>query len=124
MSGSTEERRRREQRGRAAEDKACQWLERAGYRIVARRLRTPAGEIDIVAERRPLLAFVEVKARSSAGKSLLSVSPQQAARIAAAATYFLADNAGYADAVIRFDVIAITPGAVPQHFPDAWRPEE
>ncbi len=81
----TAERRRREQRGRDAEALAAAFLRKAGYDILAERLRTPSGEIDLIAFRAPVLAFVEVKARTSIGRGLFALSPRQAARIAAAA---------------------------------------
>ncbi len=117
------ERRGRDQRGRDAEESAARFLEAAGYTILARRQRTPAGEIDLVAFRDPLLAFVEVKARASVGRGLFSLSERQAARIAGAAEYFLAENPAYADALVRLDLIVVTPGQPPRHFPNAWQSE-
>ena len=116
-----EERQRRERRGRDAEDKAAMFLEAGGYEIMQRRLRTPAGEVDLVAYRAPVLAFVEVKARASVGRGLFSLSERQAARIAAAAEFFLADNPLFQEAVIRLDLVVITPGGQPAHFPNAWQ---
>src|SRR6202011_2158397 len=51
--------------GLSAESRAAAYLMAKGYRILAKRFRTPYGEIDIVARRRNLLAFIEVKARAS-----------------------------------------------------------
>lgn len=117
----TEERRQREQRGRNAESQAAAFLEGHGYTILARRLRTPAGEVDLVAGRPPLLAFVEVKARASVGKGLYSLSERQAARIAAAAEYYLAEHPEHAQSLIRLDLVIIVPGQPPRHFPNAWQ---
>tara|TARA_R110002096_G_scaffold13053_8_gene46639 strand:- start:46 stop:426 length:381 start_codon:yes stop_codon:yes gene_type:complete len=117
----TAERRRREQRGRDAEALAAAFLRKAGYDILAERLRTPSGEIDLIAFRAPVLAFVEVKARTSIGRGLFALSPRQAARIAAAAEYFMADHPEYADAFARLDLIVIAPGQLPRHFPNAWQ---
>ena len=119
----TQERKRREQLGRDAEDRAAAYLEREGFALVGRRVRTPAGEVDLIAYREPLLAFVEVKARASAGRGLHSLSPRQATRIAGAAEWFLAENPGYADAIVRFDLIVVVPGGKPRHFTDAWQAE-
>ena len=82
-----EERQKREQKGRDAEDQVAAFLEAEGYAVVARRLRTPAGEIDLAAYREPVLAFVEVKAGKSVGQGLYSLSERQAARIAGAAEF-------------------------------------
>jgi|SRR6056297_721856 len=118
MSG---ERREREQRGRQAEDRAAAFLEAQGYTILAHRLRTPSGEVDLIAYQPPVLAFVEVKARASAGRSLFSLSERQAARIAAAAEFFLAEHPEHADSLVRLDLIAVSPGQPPRHFPNAWQ---
>ena len=115
------ERQRREQRGRDAEALAAAFLREAGYTILAERLRTPSGEIDLIAWQQPVLAFVEVKARASVGRGLFSLSARQAARIAAAGEYFLADHPEYSDAIVRLDLIVIAPGDSPHHFPDAWQ---
>ena len=71
--------------GLSAETQAAAVLIAKGYRILARRFRTPHGEIDIVARRRNLVAFVEVKARTSLDDAAYAVTPRQQARIIAAA---------------------------------------
>lgn len=121
VSSRKAERQRREQRGRDAEDRAAQYLESQGYMILARRHRTPAGEVDLIACDGEVLAFVEVKARASVGRGLFSLGERQAARIAAAAEYFTAENPAYADALLRLDLIIIVPGQVPVHFRNAWQ---
>src|ERR1700710_2945196 len=73
------------QTGISAESRACIYLIAKGYRILARRFRTPYGEIDVVARRRGLLAFVEVKARANLDDAAYSVTPQQQQRIVTAA---------------------------------------
>ncbi|MCA8929201.1 MAG: YraN family protein [Alphaproteobacteria bacterium] len=117
----TAERQRRERLGRAAEAQAAGWLRAQGYTILAERLRTPSGEIDLIAFRPPVLALVEVKARASTGRGLYALSARQAARIAAAGEHFLADHPEHADSFVRLDLIVVTPGGPPQHFPDAWQ---
>jgi putative endonuclease len=117
----SDESRRREQRGRDAESRAAAFLQAQGYVILARRVRTLGGEVDIVAHRPPVLAFVEVKARSSIGKGLYSLSLRQASRIATAAEHYLSEYPDYADSLIRLDVIAVAPGQQPAHFPNAWQ---
>jgi len=80
-----------------------------GYRILARRFKTPAGEIDIVARRRGVLVFVEVKARERADEAAEAVTGRGKQRIAAAAALWLARNPTDAGRAIRFDVILVTP---------------
>ena len=92
-----------------------------GYRILARRLRTPAGELDIVARRGRTLAFVEVKTRPDAVTALHAVSPRQRARIARAAGVYVARHPVYAGHDLRFDLIWVAPPGLPHHLPDAWR---
>ncbi len=117
----TAERQRREQRGRDAEAKAAAFLRSQGYTILAERLRTPSGEIDLIAYCDPVLALVEVMARASVVRGLYSLSARQASRIAAAGSYFLADHPQYAEALVSLDLIVITPDGPPQHFPNAWQ---
>lgn len=115
------ERRRRERAGRAAE-RAATWLLRLkGYRILARRFRTPVGEIDIVARRGHTVVFVEVKARTTETEALESVTPRQRQRIGRAAEAFLQKSRAHRDCDIRFDLIAVTPRILPRHYMDAWR---
>src|SRR4029079_1525858 len=76
--------------GISAESRAAALLIAKGFRILARRWKSPAGEIDIIARRRPLLVFVEVKARANLDEAAESVVPRQRARIAAAAEAWLA----------------------------------
>ena len=81
--------------GLSAEARAAAWLMAKGYRILAKRFRTPHGEIDLVARKRNLVAFVEVKARASLDEAAYAVTPRQQARIIAAAAG-LADGASRA----------------------------
>ena len=121
--GASDRRRRAEHRGRRAETLAA-WLLRAkGYRILARRFRVPAGEIDLVARRGRMIAFVEVKARGSRTDAAEAVSPQQRRRIAAAAAAWLARHGGDADCDIRFDAVLVAPRRFPLHLTDCWRPD-
>jgi putative endonuclease len=117
----TADRQRRERRGREAEAEAASFLRAAGYTILAERLRTASGEIDLVAWQPPVLALVEVKARASTGRGLYALSARQAGRIAAAGELFLADHPEHAESFVRLDLIVVTPGQPPQHFPNAWQ---
>jgi len=108
--------------GRRAE-LICVWhLRLRGYRILARRLRTPQGEIDILARRGKVLAVIEVKARDSLARAGESVSPRQRRRLGRAAAYFLAGRPAYASLDLRFDAMLLAPGRLPVHLVDAWRP--
>jgi putative endonuclease len=109
--------------GLAAETACAWWLRLQGYRIVARRYRTPVGEIDLVARRGGVLAFIEVKARAELGE-LAAPTPRQRRRIVRAAQAFLQRNARLAGLDPRFDVIAVAPWRLPQHLPAAWRVDD
>jgi putative endonuclease len=108
------------QTGISAESKASVYLIAKGYRILARRFRTPYGEIDIVARRRGLLAFVEVKARATLDDAAYSVTPQQQQRIIAAAQAWLMAHPEHADFDMRFDAILIAPKHLPRHLMAAF----
>lgn len=114
-------RRRAETFGRGAESRAALWLRLKGYRILGRRVRTPAGEIDLVARRGNLLAFVEVKARHGDGAEVLG--RRQQARIARAAEAFAATRPDLAGLDWRFDLILVAGPWRLRHIADAWRPD-
>jgi putative endonuclease len=106
--------------GISAESRAAALLIAKGFRILARRFRSPVGEIDIVARRRHLLVFVEVKARERLDDAAWSVTERQRARIIAAAEAWLADHPDPSIQDIRFDAMLVAPGRVPQHIPAAF----
>ena len=108
-------------RGRRAERLAAWRLRFAGYRVLARRYRTPVGEIDLIARRGRRLVMVEVKARPTEALARQAVPERQRRRIEMAARSFLAANPRYRDCAVRFDVIAVVPGRLPIMIPDAWR---
>ena len=87
---------------------ASWYLRLQGYRILATRMKTPVGEIDLVARRGNVLVFVEVKSRSRIDNALESVQSRQSQRIIRAAEYYLSRYRGKTSD-IRFDVIAIQP---------------
>ena len=103
------------QTGISAESRAAACLIARGYRILARRFRTPHGEIDIVARRRNLIAFVEVKARASLDDAAYAVMPRQQQRIIAAAQGWLAAHPEHAELELRFDAMLIAPRHLPRH---------
>jgi putative endonuclease len=106
--------------GISAEARAAALLMAKGYRILARRFRTPHGEIDIVARRRNLLAFVEVKARNSLDDAAYAVTPRQQARIIAAAQIWLMAHPEHAEYDLRFDAMLIAPRRLPRHVLSAF----
>lgn len=101
--------------GLSAESRAAAWLIAKGYRILARRFRTPYGEIDLVARRRNLIAFVEVKARASLDDAAYAVTPRQQQRIIAAAQVWLMAHPEHAEFELRFDAVLIAPKSLPRH---------
>ena len=103
------------QTGLSAESRAAALLMAKGYRILAKRFRTPHGEIDLVAKRRNLLAFVEVKARASLDEAAYAVTPRQQARIINAAQAWLVAHPDHAELELRFDAILIAPRRLPRH---------
>ena len=106
--------------GLSAESRAAAYLIAKGFRILARRWKSPVGELDIVARRRSLLIFVEVKAREKLDDAAWSVTPRQQQRIGAAAEAWLAGHPDVAFTDIRFDVMLVAPGRLPQHIPAAF----
>jgi putative endonuclease len=112
-----------EKRGRRGETLAALLLRIKGYRILGRRVRTHAGEIDLIA-RAPAgpVCFIEVKVRADEMLAAGALGLRQQARIARAAELFLAARPELAAKGARFDVVSVTPGAFPRHIRDAWRP--
>lgn len=108
-----------EQRGRQAERMAAWWLRLKGWQIVGRRMRTPLGEVDLVARRGAMLAFVEVKARATAADLDLAIDERRLARVAAAAELLWHDLARPGDDM-RIDVMLLAPGRPPRHLANVW----
>lgn len=96
---------------------AAFWLRLKGYRILARRLRTLSGEIDIIARKRNLVLIVEIKARNNLQSAMEAVTISQQRRIEAATDLWLMQQPDYAQLSIRFDLIAILPRHLPVHIP-------
>jgi putative endonuclease len=101
--------------GLSAESRAAAYFLAKGYRLLARRFRTAYGEIDIVARRRSLIAFIEVKARASLDEAAFAVTPRQQSRIINAAQAWLVAHPEHAEFELRFDVILIAPRHLPRH---------
>ncbi|WP_425410594.1 YraN family protein [Hyphococcus sp.] len=123
MSGRLSDRnarRRAERGGRLAEWLAAMSMRLKGYSIVKTRFRSGTGEIDLIARRGRLLAFVEVKTRRNFETAIEAVTPQTRRRIGAAAQYFLSKHQHLADCAVRYDIIAIAGWRI-RHLRDAWR---
>ena len=110
-----------EKSGRDAEARAGLWLRAKGWRILDTRVKTPAGEIDLVAKRGATIAFVEVKWRARRGDLDLAIDERRLARVAAAVEA-VAHRYATQEEDIRIDVILLAPGAFPRHIANAWQP--
>lgn len=108
-------------KGCQAEDQAASMLCHKGYRILSRRYRSPAGEIDLVAANGQHLAFVEVKARRNLVEAAWSITPRQQRRIADAAGYWLQSYPEYQNLSMSFDAVLIASPHVSEYIPDAFR---
>lgn len=112
-------RRLAERGGRRAETKAAFWLRLKGWRIVGRRVRTPVGEVDLIARRGRTLAFVEVKARATVEEAGMALDEYRLRRVAAAAQALAPCYARPGDD-IRIDAMFIVPARFPRHLPNVW----
>ena len=112
-------RRERERGGRRAETIAAWWLRLKGWKILARRLKTPLGEVDIVARRGRMVAFVEVKARAGAAEAALALDEYRLRRVAAAAGA-LAHRFTRDGDDVRIDAMFIVPRRLPRHLANVW----
>jgi putative endonuclease len=108
--------------GRRAERLARWLLQAKGYAILGSRVRVATGEIDLIARRGDLVAFVEVKARARPEEALAALGPRQRRRIERTAEAFLAGRPDLAQHRLRFDLVTWRPWRLPRHLPDAWRP--
>jgi putative endonuclease len=126
LRGAGAERQRRKlawRFGRLGES-LCAWrLRLLGWRIVARDVRTVAGEIDMVAVRGRTLAFIEVKARTDTAATE-PLQPRQRRRIVRAAEAFLAARPDLAKLDIRFDLMLVGHVRLPRHLPAAFRADD
>lgn len=110
-----------EKRGRKGEGFAALWLQLQGWQVLDRRVKTPRGEIDLVARRRRQVAFVEVKWRSSGELLDTAIDAYRLRRVASAAEAVAHRYAGPGDS-IRIDVLLLAPGRWPRHIVNAWQP--
>jgi putative endonuclease len=107
--------------GVAAEAAAEAALVQDGWLILARRLRTAAGEIDLVADRAGLLAFIEVKRRLTLAGAAVALGARQQARLMAAAEIVLAEHPDWGSAGVRFDVLLVDVAGQVRRIADAFR---
>jgi len=107
--------------GRRGEVWAAVWLMAKGYRILGFRLKTPQAEIDLLAKRGDVLAVVEVKSRTSLETALETVTVDQRERLRRAGAAIAANRPALAGCGVRLDLVALAPGRLPRHIPDAWR---
>ena len=106
--------------GRRAEVLCALWLMAKGYRILGFRLKTPQGEIDLLAKKGAVLAVVEVKLRTTLEIALAAVGQRQRERLRRAGESYAARRPALQGAAIRLDLMALAPGRLPCHIPDAW----
>ncbi len=104
-----------------AEQAACDALVADGWTVLGRRLRTPAGEVDMVAERDGLLAIVEVKRRASLADAAAALGGRQRRRLLAAAESLLAEHAQWGTGGVRFDVLVVDAAGHVRRIADAFR---
>ena len=111
-----------EKGGRRAETLAALYLRCKGYRVLARNVRTPAGEVDLVVRRGRTVVFVEVKQRTGRAEAGVAVARGQQQRIARAAEYLSGSPrfSSLGDS-FRIDLLLLRPGRWPEHLTDAWR---
>ena len=113
------DRRKAERAGRVGETAAAWWLRLKGWKILARRVKTVAGEVDLVARRGNLVAFVEVKRRRTGAELDFAIDEYRLTRVAAAAEY-LGPRYMQPGDDMRVDVILIAPGRALRHIENAW----
>ncbi len=119
MSKWEVERRRRYRRGHSAEWIAAAYFAARGYRILARRFKTPHGEIDLIVRKGRRIAFIEVKRRSTRQECEASITPNLRRRVRSAADLWLARRPEYHECATSFDLVFITPWRWPQHMPNS-----
>jgi putative endonuclease len=110
-----------EARGRKGERRAAWWLRLHGWRILGERLRVAAGEVDLVARRGRIVAFIEVKWRERPEDLDLAIDQYRLRRVAAAAE-MLSPRFARPQDDIRIDVMLLAPGRLPRHLVHVWQP--
>ena len=114
-------RQRAERQGRQGEARAAAWLRLKGWAILGQRVKTPVGEVDLIAKRGNLIAFVEVKWRARAADLDFAIDEYRLRRVAAAAESIAHEYAKEGED-LRVDVILLAPASFPRHIVNAWQP--
>jgi len=117
-------RQKRHRAGQRAEAVAAFYLNLKGYHIVARRYKSPHGEIDLIAKRARRIIFVEVKYRQTYEEAAHSISAHQRGRIVRAAKFWLAQNASAPYEQLSFDALLLVPWRWPHHLQNAFNENE
>jgi putative endonuclease len=110
-----------EARGRRGEALARLYLRLHGWRILAERVKTGVGEVDLVAQRGSMIAFVEVKTRRTQAELDLAIDARRLERVARAAS-MLAPRFAKKGEDVRIDVLLVMPWRWPRHIVNAWQP--
>jgi len=110
-----------EARGRRGEALACDWLRAQGFDILAQRIKTPRGEVDIIARADGITIFVEVKWRAREADLDFAIDQRRLTRVARAAEV-LAPTYVKAGDDMRIDILLLAPGAPVRHIANAWMP--
>ena len=110
-----------DRKGREAEAQAAQWLMQQGWQVLAERRKTKLGEIDLIARKPGLVAFIEVKWRKSVRDLDMAIDERRLSRVAAAVEVVAHEYVEPGDDM-RVDVILLAPGARPRHIENAWMP--
>lgn len=117
----TEKRVIADRKGREGEAQAAQWLMQQGWQVVAERVKTKLGEIDLIARKPGIVAFIEVKWRKRASDLDTAIDEHRLSRVAAAVEAVAHEYAKDSED-ISIDVILLAPGSKPRHIPNAWMP--
>jgi putative endonuclease len=102
---------------------ACAAYITEGWTVLARRVRTAAGEVDAVAQKEGVLVFIEVKRRTTLGEAAGALSPRQRQRLLDAGAILLGENPDWGAAGVRFDVIVVDAAGAMRRITDAFRSE-
>ncbi len=124
VSSSSKTKRRNERRGRFAESLALASLRLKGYRLLARRFKSGAGEVDLIMRRGEVTAFIEVKVRATADLAVEAVTQYQSRRIAVAARVWMARDPKAMQGICRFDIVTVSPYQWPRHIANAFIVED
>jgi putative endonuclease len=114
-------RRLAERRGRRGEGLAAWYLRLTGWHILAQRVRTPRGEIDLIARRGRMVCFVEVKWRATAAELAQAIDARRLSRVAAAVEA-VAPRYVRPGEDVRIDVVLLAPWCWPRRIANAWQP--